>query len=998
MVSVAAVCGVLQGAPLVAAHADTAESGGPAKGTALWASAEARRTGKPVEVSALTTDTSLTEADPGGGYKLTISSKPERVRTSGGGWRAIDMSLKSADGGGLAPVASPAHVVFSAGGNNRLVRFLDRGRSMELTWPTTLPTPVVSDDTAEYRDVLPDVDLRVTADYSGFSEVLVVKTAEAAKNPALNEIRFGARTSGVTLESDGSNGVNAVAESGETVFHASQPLMWDSAPPPDAGGGGATGTVAPKATADDPQPGPGQQTKPMQTQVASDAVTVIPDKAMLTDPNTKFPVFVDPSFSRGRKHWGYIDQAYPSNVCYDSKCKQADGTAYPPRAGRYNSAGAIRSMFSMDTSPLPTGAKVITGDSNHRSTFSITGTWTPNWSCSTKVNVDLYLISGISGDETWNNFNDSSHWQSVNKQGTASGSYGHDGCGARTMEWNMIPAAQKAALNGWDFTTLGLRTQVENDSEQWIRMKLDPTLTIWYNRPPRVTQVTIDGKQCKSNIADPVLVGQISGRQAPLLKAQVTDPDGNNVVKTEFNWWNKSVTPPPTSPAVAFDTQARAPLNWAQVYAPPSGSLQDALWSVWVRSYDGNTEANGGYGAWFGPCYFLQDSTKPNVPAPTVEPVGAPGTTDAPVYSLDPDVWSGQPGKPGYFTFSVPAGTGATDVHHYLWSLGSATPQDDAQHRVAAGTDANRTSAPVAVAPSQGGPTRLNVVAVDAVGNRAKDMGTVTFNVGNLTCPEGSTQTMPGFCAEKAAGFWRMNENTSVTSPDASGKNHRMVFGSGTGWNDNGVRFQGGCGTTQSTVTSCKESTDDAASRVPVVRSDQSFTVSAWVKLANLPDQNMAIVSQNGDYTTGFSLHYVVDQGQRYWAFEMSNPDHADNAFQVRQARSTADYAPQQGEWTHLAGVYDAIGKHLYLYVNGRPMADHDVVNTSPADFAPGWNASGSLQVARSRWSGAFKDALDGWVSDVHVFPSAFIDTDDVLVTADKAFSVHNPQDPPEEP
>ncbi|MCP2337368.1 hypothetical protein [Actinomadura rupiterrae] len=662
--AVVTTCGVLQGLPQASAHADSADSG-PPKGTALWASAEARRTGKPVEVSALTTDTSVTEANPDGAYKLTISSIPQRFRTSGGGWRAIDTSLKAAAGGGLAPAASPAQVVFSSGGDNRLVRFSDHGRSMELTWPTKLPAPVVSGDTAEYRGVLPDVDLRVTADYSGFSEVLVVKTPEAARNPELAKIRFGARTVGVGLRSDGSNGVNAVTSSGETVFHANQPLMWDStnATAPTAGG---TGQVAPKAAAAEPQDAPQDrpQTKPMQTQVAPDAVTVIPDQAMLTDPNTKFPVYVDPTFSRGRKHWAYIDgsSGLRDNVCYDNSCKQSDGTPYPPRAGRYSSAGAIRSMFAMDTSPLPTGAKIITGDSNQKTTFSITGTWTPQWSCSYEVNVDLYLVSGINGNETWNNFSDSSHWQSVNKQGTASGSFGHTGCGAKSLTWNMTAAAQKAATNGWDITTLGLRTQVEDNSDQWIRMKLDPSLTIYYNRAPSASQVTVEGKVCSRDQSKPTLIGALSSRQAPKLSALVSDPDGDSIVKTEFNWWNKSVSPPPTSPGVGYDTTAHTSGARAYVNAPPSGMLPDAVWEVWVRDYDKWGQANGGLSAWTGPCYFKQDSTKPDVPAPTITAAKDPVTGADPVYSLDPSVWAGQPGKTGYFTFSLPAGAGNADV------------------------------------------------------------------------------------------------------------------------------------------------------------------------------------------------------------------------------------------------------------------------------------------------------------------------------------------------
>lgn len=56
---------------------------------------------------------------------------------------------------------------------------------MSLAWPGTLPRPRIEGDTAVYESVLPDVDLRMRALTDDFSWVLVVKSATAAMNPAL---------------------------------------------------------------------------------------------------------------------------------------------------------------------------------------------------------------------------------------------------------------------------------------------------------------------------------------------------------------------------------------------------------------------------------------------------------------------------------------------------------------------------------------------------------------------------------------------------------------------------------------------------------------------------------------------------------------------------------------------------------------------------------------------------------------------------------------------
>ncbi|MCP2337365.1 LamG domain-containing protein [Actinomadura rupiterrae] len=290
--------------------------------------------------------------------------------------------------------------------------------------------------------------------------------------------------------------------------------------------------------------------------------------------------------------------------------------------------------------------------------------------------------------------------------------------------------------------------------------------------------------------------------------------------------------------------------------------------------------------------------------------------------------------------------------------------------------------------PSQFGPTTINFAAVDAMGNRA-DAGIATFNVGDVFCPAGADGTVPDLCPQRAAGFWRMADGNATTSADLSGKNHPLVLGEGTAaapgrfGDTDAIGFSTGCGTTQTTVTNCKGS-DDSTGRAPVVSTDQSFTVTAWVRLPSLPDRNMTIVSETGDNTTGFSLRYVVDQGQKYWSFEMANPDEKKTGFQVRQARSSLDLPPTDA-WTHLAGVYDATEDQLYLYINARPGPDDQRTGPGPINLSAGWTA-GSLQIGRSRWPGPFAgNDLAGLVSDVHLYPSAFNGTSAGLVKVDQA-------------
>ncbi|MGW4806926.1 hypothetical protein, partial [Kitasatospora sp. NPDC004272] len=68
----------------------TAAQQGPAPdGPVQLARAEARRSGKPMTVDALTTETSLTVANPDGTLTRTENVRPVRVK-KGGDWAAVD--------------------------------------------------------------------------------------------------------------------------------------------------------------------------------------------------------------------------------------------------------------------------------------------------------------------------------------------------------------------------------------------------------------------------------------------------------------------------------------------------------------------------------------------------------------------------------------------------------------------------------------------------------------------------------------------------------------------------------------------------------------------------------------------------------------------------------------------------------------------------------------------------------------------------------------------
>jgi hypothetical protein len=147
------------------------------------------------------------------------------------------------------------------------------------------------------------------------------------------------------------------------------------------------------------------------------------------------------------------------------------------------------------------------------------------------------------------------------------------------------------------------------------------------------------------------------------------------------------------------------------------------------------------------------------------------------------------------------------------------------------------------------------------------------------------------------------------------------------------------------------------------VRTDASFSVSAWAKLDSAGFAR-AVVSQSGTSFPGFVIWYRPENGG-HWVFGMAR---SGTDYQGTDMASSPQPA-QIGVWTHLTGVYDASARKLQLYVNGALAATAD---RTVAD----WNATGWVQIGRTMWNGAGADYWPGLVDEVKVY--------DRLLTADE--------------
>jgi hypothetical protein len=186
----------------------------------------ARTCGARTEIASERTAYSELFVDPSGTRTLVASVVPQRARRRDGSWGAIDTTLQEVDGA-IAPVGIVADVRFSSGGDDPFVTLTRDGHQLALSWPTPLPAPTVSGDSATYASVLPDVDLVVTATATGFTHQLVVKNARAAANPAVRRASY--RIGGDARVSATPEGGLVAEVDGVRIATAEPALMWETA-------------------------------------------------------------------------------------------------------------------------------------------------------------------------------------------------------------------------------------------------------------------------------------------------------------------------------------------------------------------------------------------------------------------------------------------------------------------------------------------------------------------------------------------------------------------------------------------------------------------------------------------------------------------------------------------------------------------------------------------------------------------------------------------------
>ncbi|MFC4500641.1 MULTISPECIES: LamG domain-containing protein [Streptomyces] len=957
--TVALLAGVV---PVVGAGATSALADDGAAATAAdrtaesQASALAAKTGERVAVDAATTDSSQVFANPDGTFTQESNAAPVRAQKDDGTWAPIDTTLVRKTDGSVRAKNTTAGLTFSGGGSGAgLVTLEDKGQELKLGWPTALPEPRLDGATATYAGVLPDVDLKLTALSSGYTSVLVVRTAQAAKNPALATIKMTVSGGGLGIAPTADGGFVARDGNGTPVFESPAGRMWDSAgdaPATSTATAGVTtqlARTAPAETEGEPEPtmaaplpdaggepapsegpGSGDTVAKVPLKVADDILEITPDPALLHGQDTVFPLYIDPPTkgialgdwtalaSNGTKYWEF-DGDKGVGHCSNYAGYLCANTPYTQRM-----------YFEYPLSSIH-GKKVLDA------TMEVYQVWTftcdPHWYDLTRVN------KGISSSTNW-----SSRPTGVDLMGDRNVAYGRDSLcspsqpanwvrfsdnvsGGETNE-NLTTTLASYAANKQSQITFSLTAHDESDAGAWARFRNDAKLSVTYvSYPSTPTEAKVQagtiGKACGTSAVPQVTsdttpkvygtVQSADGSQAQLRAMfEIWKADGSSrawwAVSPDGAWVADNAVRDATSSALAPQTDYRLRARTQAYYKTDRGvtGVLDSAWSSW--------------------CYFRVDTDSP--PPPVVS------SSDGRYKPAATDPAADGVGVTGAFLFT-PADTNPTtagiqsDVVSYKWRLNSGTVS--APITVAKGT-AGRAN----ITPDQVGENTVQVWGYDAAGHSSLT-GYYSFLVN------------PG---AKPSGVWHFdgdgNDSTTAATP------HALSTGSGASYNGSGrggpasLKLDGTAGYAQSSGA--------------VVDTTKSFSLSAWVRLSDI-SRSQTFVSQQATTLSGFALHYSATS--KRFAFSRYQSDVA----APTASRSTSLAAPAAGVWTHLTGVYDAVGQTVQLYVNGRPQG-------APVAFTTPWAATGPLQIGRFHNSTGYVEYFTGLIDEVHVWSRVLADSE----------------------
>lgn len=345
------------------------------------AESTARLGGHRVQVDRATTDTQTVYVNPNGSITRRIASAPVRVKAPASQkWAALDLTLHQISGGRVAPLRSPVSLAFagseSVAGSPLVSVRLPNAEPLVLKAPFNLPAPELRGRTATYVDVLPDVDLRLSATSTGFEQSFIIKRRPPGGDaPRLTMMLASTTYQMRNIDRGAASGQYIQNKAGKTVGRFGAAVTWDSA-------GTKRAPIGNEVIS---------RTR-VRTSHGRHELLIEPNKMYLSRSSTKYPVTVDPQV--------WIGGATVSSTSYirsDTPDDSYSNDTYLGLGTSDDGESVYRAFIQFDTSSIPSPSTINGATLSYRTESSSSCTPTP---------VTSFGIDGTQpapSDITWSN-------------------------------------------------------------------------------------------------------------------------------------------------------------------------------------------------------------------------------------------------------------------------------------------------------------------------------------------------------------------------------------------------------------------------------------------------------------------------------------------------------------------------------------------------------------------------------------------------------------------
>lgn len=341
----------------------------------------------------------------------------------------------------------------------------------------------------------------MTAQATGFTHTVVLN--QRPTQPV--EIAMPVSLGEAEMTEDPNGSLAVESDSGRVLVEAPRPLMWDST----KDGGGQPENVAPAEAA------------VTVTQSGGTTLTLSPDEGFLADPDTVYPVTVDPSFTTYA-----TGDTWVQNADYTSSQQSSQEL----RAGTYDGGGHKARSFLSFNDDLWNGKHVTDAILRMRNFYS--------GSCTgAAIRAQRIYEPWTVADVTWANQPSAGSEQ----YDDFTPAHGYNAtCDSGTAEWNLTAMVDDWAQGRFPFYGIRLKAVDETSIFTWRKYRsanytatstFRPRLVVTYNNFPN---------KADTPTVTPGNAGYATTK-TPTIKAKLTDPDGGEL-RGKFTVYNSAGT------------------------------------------------------------------------------------------------------------------------------------------------------------------------------------------------------------------------------------------------------------------------------------------------------------------------------------------------------------------------------------------------------------------------------------------------------------------------